>query len=268
MKYLVIATLLISQAALADELCSSAFDEFQQLSEATQTILDPSIESSYALDANCGYTVKTEIKVSSLKSLPAFMGELTNAKINLDSASRDKVSSYSVTKNSDGSFNQTIVAKKSGISATINNVCKYTKNTQDEIVYSCGLDPKKSSSVLESNTTTITCTNLNDGRKKCSFTTIGKAKAYKKLGITVKGPCDLAAGGAAETVYGVFRLANHMTHNATQSDHSKWSKLDESVYDQKWLGNNGKGGPGHTFYNSASALQDARPGSTKVIKIQ
>lgn len=231
--------LLINTPTHAVDMCdtSGGSEEFEAFDEIQDNLDLPKVNVSYSLDEDCKYTVKTTAQIGSNKSLPDFMNELTGKNANLKSANK-LVEGY-VLSQVGNVFVQTLKASKSGVSATIVNTCMYTTNTKDSSVFKCYL--KDGDGALESNETTISCTNSNGSVKTCNFLTVGKAKAYKKLGITLKGPCDLSAGGAAETVNGITRLSQYISNG--EVDENKWTV------------------PGAAFYKSAKELVSKRPGS-------
>ena len=216
--------------AFSADLCDysgESFDDFQEIQDALDKA--PSIHARFELNKDCDFSVLTTTVVSSDKSLKDFMKQLTDPAVNKASANAS-VKAYSVKKNSDGSFEQTVTASKSIMTATIVNTCKYTTDTDSKIVYECSL--KDGDGVLKNNKTVITCTNSSAHQKKCTFQTNGRA-----IGQFMKGACSLAPGGAAETVNGIQRLMEYVTYGKV--DPKKWEK------------------PGKLFYESASKANDS-----------
>ena len=221
-KHLLISSsLLIASHAQAMDLCDSTgpIEDFEEINILLNA---PSIKARYELTKNCDYHVETTALVSTSKSLPEFFKQITDPKVNYASANKDMVQEYTVKKNADGSFEQKVKASKNFMTATVTNTCRYTLETSEKIVYECKL--KDGGGVLEYNSTIITCSHNSQGAVKCVFTISGKAK-----NMYIKGPCALAAGGAAETVQGVFRLMEYVTFGSV--DERKWVKPGKIFYD-------------------------------------
>lgn len=225
----------------AMDLCDSSGGDFEIFQDIQQAISLPKVKAEYALNADCQYTVKTVADISSNKSLADFMGELISKDSNTKSANKN-LQNYEMKQVGDNAWEQTVKASKSGVNATIVNSCRYTTLSANKMVFTCGL--KGANKYIEKNTTSIACENGSSGIKKCIFETVGKAKPYTKLGITLKNACDLAAGGAAETVNGVARLAQYISNGKV--DENKWAK------------------PGADFYTSAKNIQSKKPAGFKM----
>jgi hypothetical protein len=224
MKRLLGLLLLLSAPAFAVDLCDDGMvyhEDFQELQDALRA---PSIQARFELNKDCDFSVLTTTLTSSDKSLKDFMKQITDPVVNKASATA-KVKAYSVKKNADGTFEQTVTASKSIMTATIVNTCKWTTQTDEKMVYECNL--KNGDGVLKNNKTVITCTNSTGKQKKCTFQTNGRA-----ISQFMKGACTLAAGGAAETVNGIQRLMEYVTYGKV--DPKKWEK------------------PGKIFYNTVS----------------
>lgn len=219
-KLIGLLLILGTSQVLSAELCDYGA-EFQTIEELTDVLKAPSIHARFELNKDCDFSVLTTTYTNSDKSLKDFMKQLTDPAVNKASANSN-VKSYSVKKNSDGSFEQTVVASKSFVTATIVNTCRYTTNTNQEMIYECNL--KNGDGFLKNNKTVITCTNSNDNQKKCTFQTNGRA-----IGQFMKGACTLAAGGAAETVNGIQRLMEYMTFGKVNP--KKWEKPGKLFYD-------------------------------------
>lgn len=220
-RFLGLLLLLGTTQGYAADLCDysgESFEEFQELQDALKA---PSIHARFELNKDCDFSVLTTTYTSSDKSLKDFMKQISDPVVNKASANGN-VKSYSVKKNADGSFEQTVTASKSIMTATIVNTCKYTLNSEEKMVYECNL--KDGDGVLKNNKTVITCSNYGQHQKKCTFQTNGRA-----IGQFMKGACTLAAGGAAETVNGIQRLMEYVTFGKV--DAKKWEKPGKQFYE-------------------------------------
>lgn len=212
---------LLSAPVFAVDLCDdgSTFNgDFQEIQDVLKA---PSIQARFELNKDCDYSVLTTTYTSSDKSLKDFVKQITDPAVNKASANSN-IKAYSVKKNADGTFEQSVTASKSIMTATIINTCKWTTQSDDKMVYECNL--KDGAEVLKNNKTVITCTNSTNNLKKCIFQTNGRA-----IGQFMKGPCTLAAGGAAETVNGIQRLMEYVSYGKV--DPKKWEKPGKIFYD-------------------------------------
>ena len=203
-SFLALSLMVFLAPAYGADLCDdgTALEEnFEQIESAVKS---PKVHARFELNKDCDFEVLTTTLVSSDKSLKDFMNQITDPAVNKASATGN-VKSYVVKKITGGGFEQTVVASKSIMTATIVNTCRYTTRSSSRMVYECNL--KDGDGVLDNNKTVITCANAEDGQKKCTFKTNGRA-----IGQIMKGACTLAAGGAAETVNGVQRLMEYITY--------------------------------------------------------
>ena len=222
MKYLLIATLLLSQAALADELCSSAFDEFQEIADS---LIQPRVKARFELADSCEYKVTSTVYLNSKKSAQDILLSIVDPAINQITGSSKSVTvkEYKTTPNptkAAGPYTQYVSAKKGFGSSSVTNICNFTN--VEKTTYECNL---KEAAYLKKNKTTISCVDHNSEWKRCTFHTEGLAK-----GAGLTGPCHMATGGAAETVSGVLRLAEYLTFGKTNID--KWDSPGKIFYNK------------------------------------
>lgn len=201
----------------------------------------PNMEASFSLTDSCEYTVKTKVQFHTVKSVDDLINAIISVDNNKNSANSN-LRDYKLESTGTNTWNQTVKASKSGVTATIKNKCSMASIAPGIKTFTCDL--ADGDGKIASNKTTITCyTN-----KVCDFVTVGKAKPYRQLGITIKGPCDLSAGGAAETANGVFRLAQYIAQG----------KVTDSLWN----------GPGAKFYRDSVTVREGRlPGSTGTIQL-
>lgn len=221
MKSLLVFSLMIFMApAFGADLCDDGTALEQNFDQIETAVKSPKIHVRFELNKNCDFEVLTTAVVSSDKSLEDFMNQITDPLVNKASATSN-VKSYIVKKLTGGGFEQTVTASKSIMTATIVNTCRYTTKSLAKIVYECSL--KDGDGVLDNNKTIITCANAEEGQKKCTFKTNGRA-----IGQIMKGACTLAAGGAAETVNGVQRLMEYITYGKVNP--VTWEKPGKIFY--------------------------------------